>query len=188
MTTATLDGRTIAFLVSGKGIEQPELTGPWQAIKDAGGKPVLLSPDGGKAATVNNDLDPAEDYPVDGTIADADPGEYDGVIIPGGTVNADTLRTDEDARNFVRAAAQAGRPIAAICHGPWLLVDAGLVEGRTLTSYPSLQTDIRNAGGTWVDEQVKIDDSAAPLITSRNPDDIPAFVDATIKQFAGDRG
>jgi protease I len=182
---ADLTGKTIAFLTSQHGIEEPELTTPWQAVIDAGGTPVLLAPEAGEVSTVNNDLEPSATYPVDRTIADADPGDYDAVVIPGGTVNADTLRTVPEAVAFVTDAVSRKTVVAAICHGPWALVEAGAVRGRTLTSYPSLQTDVRNAGGTWVDEEVHVDDTDGwVLITSRNPGDLPAFSKALVSHAA----
>ncbi|WP_111765445.1 DJ-1/PfpI family protein [Nakamurella deserti] len=182
---AELTGKTIAFLTSQHGIEEPELTTPWQAVIDAGGTPVLIAPEAGEVSTVNNDLEPSEAYPVDRVIADADIADYDAVVIPGGTVNADTLRTVGEAVAFVSAAVSSRTVVAAICHGPWALVEAGAVRGRTLTSYPSLQTDVRNAGGTWVDEEVHVDDTDGwVLITSRNPDDLPAFSKALVSHAA----
>ena len=166
----TLDGKTIAFLAT-EGVEQVELTRPWEAVRDAGGTPELISLDDGEVQAFNH-LDKADTFPVDGTAQDADPARYDGLVLPGGVANPDFLRADEHAVAFVRAFFDAGKPVAAICHGPWTLIDADVVRGRTLTSWPSLRTDLRNAGATWVDEEVHVD---AGLVTSRNPDDLPAF-------------
>jgi protease I len=166
-----LDGKRIAFVVAQEGIEQVELTEPWKAVEAAGAKPELLAPEEGEVQAFNH-LDKGETFPVDRKIADARPGEYDGVVLPGGVANPDQLRTDGDAVGFVRDFVGTDKPVAAICHAPWTLVEAGVLQGRTLTSWPSLRTDITNAGGTWVDQQLVTDGN---LITSRNPDDIPAF-------------
>jgi len=172
MASTQLQGRTVAFLVASEGIEQVELTGPWQAVEQAGGTPRLLSPDSGSVQAFNH-LDKADTFEVDQTVADADPASYDALVLPGGVANPDALRTDKGAVDFIRAFVESGKPVAAICHAPWSLIEADVVRGRTLTSWPSLQTDIRNAGGTWVDEEVVVDGN---LVTSRKPDDIPAFV------------
>ncbi len=179
-----LTGREVAFLVANEGIEQVELTTPWRAVTDAGGTPRLIAPEAGTAQAFNH-LERADTFPVEVTVDDADPGRYAGLVLPGGVANPDQLRTKPAAVAFARAFFDAGRPVAAICHAPWTLVEAGVVDGRTLTSWPSLQTDIRNAGGTWVDEQV-FSCSAGPnvLITSRKPDDLPAFCDEFVKAFA----
>ena len=182
---ADLTGKTVAFLTSQHGIEEPELTTPWQAVLDAGGTPVLLAPETGEVSTVNNDLEPSASYPVDRAVSTADVSDYAAIVIPGGTVNADTLRTVDDAVAFVSEAVSRRKVVAAICHGPWTLIEAGVVAGRTLTSYPSLRTDVTNAGGSWVDEEVHIDDEAGwTLITSRNPDDLPAFSKAVVEAAA----
>jgi len=165
------ESRTIAFLVAGEGIEQAELTGPWQAAEEAGWDPVLLSPATGKVQAYNH-LDPGDMFEVDEPVADAAVDAYDALVLPGGVANGDELRTDRDAVAFVREFIGSGKPVAAICHAIWSLVEADVVRGRTLTSWPSLQTDVRNAGGTWVDEEVVVDGN---LVTSRKPDDIPAF-------------
>jgi len=179
MTTPTLRGR-VAVLVANEGIEQVELTEPWRALTEAGAQPELIAPKAGQAQAVNH-LDKADTFPVDRTVADADPADYIALVLPGGVANPDALRMDADAVAFARAFADAGKPIAAICHGPWTLVEADVVRGRTLTSWPSLRTDIRNAGGTWVDESVHTDNG---LVTSRKPDDLPAFCAKMIKEFA----
>jgi protease I len=175
----TLDGKTIAFLAT-EGVEQVELTKPWEAVRDAGGTPELISLDDGEVQAFNH-LDKADTFPVDRTAQDADPARYDGLVLPGGVANPDFLRADEHAVAFVRAFFDAGKPVAAICHGPWTLIDADVVRGRTLTSWPSLRTDLRNAGATWVDEEVHVD---AGLVTSRNPDDLPAFCAKLVEEIA----
>ena len=183
--TGDLSGKTVAFLVAAEGIEQVELTSPWQAVVDAGGTPHLLSPEAGEVQAYEH-LDKARTFPVDRTVADADVTAYDGLVLPGGVVNPDALRTDAAAVALVKAFVDAGKPVAAVCHAPWTLVEAGVVRDRRVTSWPSLQTDLRNAGAQWVDEQVVVDTSGAgPLITSRNPDDLPAFNEALVKALAG---
>lgn len=178
-----LQGRRIAFMTANEGIEQVELTEPWQAVKDAGGTPELLCPHDGKAQAFNH-LDKADTFPVDHAISEADPAEYAGLVLPGGVANPDQLRTVPEAVRFVQAMFEAGKPAAVICHGPWTVVEADLVRGRTLTSWPSLRTDIRNAGGTWVDTEVQVCTSGPNvLITSRNPDDLPAFCQRLVTEF-----
>ncbi|MFD5892711.1 MULTISPECIES: type 1 glutamine amidotransferase domain-containing protein [unclassified Streptomyces] len=165
----------VAFLMAPEGIEQVELTEPWQTVVDAGGEPVLISTRAGEVQAFNH-LDKADTFPVDATVADSSVDGFDGLVLPGGVANPDALRTDEGAVAFVKGFFDAGKPVAAICHAPWTLVEAGVVRGRTLTSWPSLRTDIRNAGGTWVDEQVQIcTDGPNTLVTSRRPDDLKAF-------------
>jgi protease I len=168
---ADLNGKTIAFLVAAEGTERVELTEPWAAVVEAGGTPVLLSPHEGQVQTFDH-LDKAETLTADKAVRDADIADYDALVLPGGVANPDQLRTDGDAVGFVRDFVGTDKPVAAICHAPWTLVEADVVRGRTLTSWPSLQTDLRNAGATWEDREVVVDDN---LITSRNPDDIPAF-------------
>ena len=180
-----LQGRTVALLIAPRGTEEPEFTQPREAVEDAGGRVEVVSIEGGEAETVNSDLDPGGSYTVDKTFADARADDYDALIVPGGTVGADTLRGDEQAMRFIEAVFEAGKPAAVICHGPWVLVEAGAVQGRRLTSYPTLQTDIRNAGGEWVDEEVVVDESSdSSLVTSRNPDDLPAFCSKFVEVFA----
>lgn len=169
-TNPNISAKKIAVLVT-DGFEQAELTGPRQALEAAGAKVSILAPKEGSVQGYNH-ADKADSFPVDGTIAAARPGDFDAVLLPGGVQNADALRVDEDARTFVQDIAKQGKPIAVICHGPWLLIDAGLVQGRTLTSWPSLKVDLLNAGARWVDEEVHVDQQ---LISSRKPDDIPAF-------------
>ena len=178
---ADINGKTIAFLVAAEGIERVELTEPWAAVVEAGGSPVLLSPEKGEVQTFDH-LDKAETLPVDKAVKDADLADYDALVLPGGVANPDALRLDGDAVGFIRDFVGTGKPVAAICHAPWTLVEAGVLQGRTLTSWPSLRTDITNAGGTWVDQQVVTDGN---LITSRNPDDLPAFTKALLDALAG---
>ncbi|WP_282946202.1 type 1 glutamine amidotransferase domain-containing protein [Cellulomonas endometrii] len=183
---ARLTGRTVAFLTSEHGVEEPELTAPWQAVQDEGGTPVLVSAKPGTVSAVNNDLDPGGDHPVDRTLDQVSADDFDALVIPGGTVNADTLRMQEAAQGLVKAFVGAGKPVAAICHGPWTLIEAGVVDGVRLTSYPSLATDLRNAGADWVDQEVVVSQTGgSTLITSRNPDDLPAFCGAVVDAVAG---
>ena len=166
-----LAGRRIAFLVAAEGIEQVELTDPWDTVRNAGGEPVLVSPAAGTVQAFNH-LDKADTFGVDQTVADADPETFAGLVLPGGVANPDALRMDQDAVDFVKAFFDAGKPVAAICHAAWLLAEADVVKGKRMTSWPSLQTDLRNAGADWVDEEVVVDGN---LVTSRKPDDLPAF-------------
>jgi len=178
-----LKGKTIAFLVATEGIEQVELTEPWKAVESAGGTPKLVAPEAGKVQAYNH-LDKGDTFSVDATTDDADVASYDGLVLPGGVANPDQLRTVPAAVKLVKGFAEAGKPIAVICHGPWTLVEAGVVKGRTLTSWPSLQTDIRNAGGTWVDEEVHVDDSGpGVIISSRKPNDLKAFCQELVDRF-----
>src|SRR3954447_4355671 len=174
-----LSGKTIAFVAT-DGVEQVELTKPWEAVKEAGGTPELLSLEEGQIQGFNH-LDHGDKFDVDKTVADADAGDYDGLVLPGGVANPDFLRADDDVRSFVRGFFEAGKPVGAICHGPWTLIDAGVVEGLTLTSWPTLKTDLENAGAKWVDEEVHVDKG---LTTSRKPDDLPAFNEKIIEEFA----
>jgi protease I len=176
----TLSGKRIAFLAT-DGVEQVELTDPWSALSDAGADVVLLSLESGEVQAYNH-LTAADTFSVDGTVADADPGSFDALVLPGGVANPDALRADEHAVGFIRAIAEQGKPIAAICHAPWTLIEAGLARGRRLTSWPSLRTDLANAGATWVDEEVVTDRG---IVTSRKPDDLPAFNRAVVELFAG---
>jgi protease I len=178
-----LQGRRIAFVIANEGAEQVELTEPWQAVRDAGGTPELLAPEAGKAQAFNH-LDKADTFPVDRAIGDADPADYDALVLPGGVANPDQLRTVPAAVEFVRSVFGAGKPAAVICHGPWTLVEADLVRGRTLTSWPSLRTDISNAGGNWVDAEVQVcTEGPNVLVTSRKPDDLPAFCRELVARF-----
>lgn len=178
---ADLTGKTIAFLMAGEGVEQVELTEPWSAVEKAGGTPRLLSVESGKVQAFNH-LEKADTFDVDVVVADADPAAYDGLVLPGGVANPDALRTDQDAVTFVREIVESGTPVAAICHAPWTLAEADVVRGRRMTSWPSLQTDLRNAGAEWVEEEVVVD---GRLVTSRKPDDLPAFNEAMVELFAG---
>ena len=177
-----LDGKRIAFLAT-DGVEQVELTEPWKAVEQAGGKPELISLEEGEVQGFDH-LDRADTFPVDGVVAQADAGDYDGLVLPGGVANPDALRMDEDAVGFIRGFFEEGTPVAVICHGPWTLVEGDLVRGRKITSWPSLKTDIRNAGGEWVDEEVVVDGG---LVSSRNPDDLPAFCAKLVEEFAEGR-
>jgi protease I len=183
MAATKLGGQTIAFLTAQEGVEEVELTQPWKAVQDAGGTPKLIAPEAGEVQAFNH-LDKGSTYPVDGTLADAYPGDYDALVLPGGVANPDQLRTDARAVRFVQEIFSSGKPVGVICHGPWTLVEADLVRGRKLTSWPSLQTDIRNAGGEWVDEQVVVDQG---LVSSRKPDDLPAFCAKIVEEFSEGR-
>ena len=174
-----LDGKTVAILVANEGIEQVELTEPRRALEEAGAQVELLAPEAGEAQAFNH-LDKADTFPVDRVVGDADAGAYDALMLPGGVANPDFLRTDDDAVAFVRGFFEQAKPVGVICHGPWTLVEADVVRDRKLTSWPSLQTDIRNAGGEWVDEEVVVDSG---LVTSRKPDDLPAFNDKMVEEF-----
>jgi len=175
----TLEGKKIAILAT-DGVERVELEGPRDALADAGADIELLSLEDGDFRGFDH-LDESATFTAQRRVADADPADYDGLVIPGGVANGDFLRADEGAVRFVAAVAAQRTPIAAICHAPWILIDAGVASGRKLTSWSSLQTDLQNAGATWVDEEVVVDDG---LVTSRKPDDIPAFSARTIEQFA----
>jgi deglycase len=173
-----LKGKKIAFLAA-EGVEQVELTEPWKAVEQAGGQPQLLSVEDGQVQAFNH-LDKADTFTVDKKVADADAGDYDGLVLPGGVANPDFLRTDEDAVSFVRAFFEQAKPVGVICHGPWTLVEADVVRGRTLTSWPSVKTDLINAGANWVDEEVHVDEG---LVSSRKPDDLPAFCAKIVEEF-----
>lgn len=179
-----LAGKRIAFLVANSGVEQVELTSPWQAVKDAGGQPLLLAPNKDEVQAVHDDIGLGDTFRPDLAVADASVDDYAGLVLPGGVANPDKLRLDSDAIGFVKEFAIAGKPIAAICHGPWTLVQAGLVEGKTLTSWPSLEMDIRNAGGEWRDEEVFVCPARGfTLVTSRKPGDLGAFESALVDAF-----
>ncbi|MFG3027492.1 type 1 glutamine amidotransferase domain-containing protein [Streptomyces sp. NPDC048253] len=174
----------IAFLTAPEGVEQVELTDPWQAAVDAGHEPVLVSTESGEIQAFNH-LDKADTFAVDEVVGEASAESFGGLVLPGGVANPDFLRTDGKAVAFVKDFFEQGRPVAAICHAPWTLVEADVVRGRVLTSWPSLATDLRNAGATWVDEQVKIcDHGPSKLVTSRKPDDLKAFCEAFLDVFA----
>jgi protease I len=179
-----LNGKKIAFLAT-NGYEESELKKPWQALQDAGAELKLVSLEEGEITALNEqELKPGATHPVDLTAEEASADDFDGLVLPGGVLNPDKLRLDENAVHFVRTFFEQGKPVGAICHGPWSLVEAGVVQGRTLTSFWSIQTDVRNAGGTWVDEEVHVDQG---LVTSRQPDDIPAFTEKLIEEFAEGR-
>jgi protease I len=175
-----LQGKKIAILAA-DGVEKVELEQPRAALEQAGAQVQLLSLKSGVIQARNHDLEPAGTFPVDRLVSDASVDEFDGLILPGGTVNPDKLRLDSSAVAFVETFVSSGKPVAAICHGPWTLVEAGMVAGRTLTSYPSIRTDLRNAGAHVVDQEVVIDRN---LISSRSPEDLPAFCSAVIEQLA----
>lgn len=166
-----LDGQRIAFLAT-DGVEQVELTQPWEAVERAGATAVLVSLEAGEIQAFEQDVNEADTFTVDQVVAEATSDDFDGLVLPGGTTNPDKLRQNEAAVAFVRAFAEAGKPIGAICHAPWMLVEAGISDGHTVTSYPSLKTDIQNAGGSWVDKEVVVDEG---LVTSRTPNDLDAF-------------
>ena len=176
---APLAGRKVAFIAT-RGVEQPELTRPWEAVLAAGGTPHLLSTEAGTIQAMKGDWEHADTFDVDSTVSDADASAYAGLVLPGGTLNADAVRGDEEVQSFVRAVHDAGRPVAAICHAPWILIDAGLVEGRTLTSFESVRIDLQNVGATVKDEELVVDGN---LLTSRTPDDLDAFCAAIVEHM-----
>ncbi|MDG4790430.1 type 1 glutamine amidotransferase [Micromonospora sp. WMMD1102] len=180
--TATLQGKRIAFLAT-DGVEEVEYTKPREAVEAAGGQVELVSLESGQIQAFQH-LDKSGRYDVDTTVADADPTAYDGLVLPGGVANPDALRADPDAVRFVRAFFDAGKPVGAICHAPWTMIDADVVKGRTLTSWPSLRTDLSNAGANWVDEECHVDNG---LVTSRKPDDLPAFCAKLVEELAEGR-
>ncbi|HEX6601511.1 MAG TPA: type 1 glutamine amidotransferase domain-containing protein [Solirubrobacterales bacterium] len=175
-----LQGKKIAFLTANEGVEQVELTEPLKAVREAGAETELLAPEAGEVQAFNH-LDKGDTFDADRAVGDADPGEYDGLVLPGGVANPDQLRTKPEALEFVRGFFESGKPVGVICHGPWTLIDAGVAKGRTLTSWPSLETDLRNAGAEWVDEEVHVDQG---LVTSRKPDDLEAFNAKIVEEFA----
>jgi protease I len=175
MTPNDLTKKSVAFLVANEGVEQVELTTPWAAVRDAGANPVLLAPEAGVVQAFNH-LDKAETFPVDQSLDVADPASFDLLVLPGGVANPDQLRMSPAAVTFVKTYVESGKPVAAICHAPWTLIEADVVRGRTVTSWPSVQTDLRNAGARWVDDELVIcDNGPGLLVTSRKPDDLPAF-------------
>ena len=178
MADQKLQGKKIAFIATDM-VEEVELTKPWEAVKEAGGEPELISMKTGEIQAFNH-YDKSNTYKVDKDFSSARVGDYDGLVIPGGVGNPDTMRMDDDAVEFVRSFFEAGKPVAVICHGPWMLVEADVVRGRKVTSWPSLETDIRNAGGNWVDEEVVVDQG---LVTSRKPDDLKAFCKKLVEEF-----
>ncbi len=178
--TKTLEGKRIAFLVANEGIEQAELTEPWRAVEAAGGTPELVAPDAGEVQAFHH-LDAGDTFPVDRTTSQVSGDDYDGLVLPGGVANADEIRTDHDAVRFVGELVDVRKPIGVICHGPWILAEAEALRGRTLTSWPSLETDLRNAGAEWVDEEVHVD---GEIVSSRKPDDLPAFCEKLVERLA----
>jgi protease I len=175
-----LQGKKIAFLTANEGVEQVELVEPREAVREAGAEAELLAPEAGEVQGFNH-LDKADTFQVDRPVGEADASEYDGLVLPGGVANPDQLRTNPEALEFVRGFFTAGKPVGVICHGPWTLIDAGVVGGRTLTSWPSLETDLRNAGANWVDEEVHVDQG---LVSSRKPDDLEAFKAKIVEELA----
>jgi len=175
-----LQGKKIAFLTSNEGVEQVELVEPLKAVREAGAEAELLAPEAGEVQAFNH-LDKGDTFDVNRPVGEADASEYDGLVLPGGVANPDQLRIKPEALEFVRGFFEAGKPVGAICHAPWTLIDAGVAEGRTLTSWPSLETDLRNAGANWVDEEVHVDQG---LVTSRKPDDLEAFNAKIVEEFA----
>jgi protease I len=179
-----LDGKKIAFLVAREGVEEVELTEPWKAVQQAGGTPVLVASGGGTTVQAFNHLDKGGTFDVDLPVGRAGVEDYDGLVLPGGVANPDELRTDPEAVAFAKGFVEAGKPVAVICHGPWTLVEADVVRGRRITSWPSLRTDLRNAGADWVDAEVVVCTSGpGPLVSSRKPDDLGAFTKAMADVF-----
>lgn len=170
-----LTGKTVAFLMT-DGFEDSEFTEPWKAVTEHGAEALLVSPKTGELEGKNGYR-----QQVDRQVADVVPDQFDALVLPGGVVNGDNLRTDQDSVDFVRGFFEQHKPVGVICHGPWILIEAGVVDGRTLTSYPSLTTDLRNAGANWVDEEVVVDEG---LVSSRNPDDLPAFCAKVVEEIA----
>lgn len=176
----SLQGKKIAILIAPRGTEEPEFKQPKDAVEAAGATVTVIGLESGDAHTNNSDLDPGSSYPVDKTIAEVSADHFDGLVIPGGCVGADKLRADKSTVKFVQAFFQQAKPVGVICHGPWLLVEADVLKGRTVTSYPTVRKDVENAGGTWVDREVVVDKG---LVTSRNPKDLPAFCAKIVEEF-----
>jgi protease I len=175
-----LAGKRVAFLVANEGVEQVELTRPWKAVEEVGGEPELIAPETGEVQAFNH-LDRSNTFEATRAAKDVRADDYDGLVLPGGVANPDQLRTVPEGVQFVRSFFEAGKPVAAICHAPWTLIEADVVDGRTVTSWPSLKTDLRNAGANWVDEEVHTDRG---LVTSRKPDDLDAFCSKLVEEFA----
>jgi protease I len=184
---SSLNGKTIAFLVAPEGVEQVELTEPWKAVEQAGGTPELVSTEVGKIQAFNH-LTPADTFEADKSADSVSASDYAGLVLPGGVANPDFLRANDAAVAFAKSFFDAGKPVAVICHGPWTLIEAGVVHGRTMTSWPSVKTDLRNAGANWVDDEV-VECSRGPntLVSSRKPDDLPAFCSTLVGAFAKDK-
>lgn len=184
---SSLKGKTIAFLVAPEGAEQAELTEPWKAVEQAGGTPELVSTEVGKVQAFNH-LTPADTFEADKSADSVSSSDYDAMVLPGGVANPDFLRTNDAAVAFVKSFFAAGKPVAVICHGPWTLIEADVVRGRTMTSWPSVATDLRNAGANWVDDEV-VECSRGPntLVSSRKPDDLPAFCSTLVGAFAKEK-
>ena len=182
-TTVNINGKKVAFL-AGRGVEQVELTEPWKAVERAGGQPILVSPEEGKVTAMKHDWEHGDSFPVDVPLSQASAADFDALVLPGGTLNADRMRLEKEGVALVKAFAEAGKPIAAICHGPWILIEAGVAQGRRLTSYPSLESDLRNAGADWVDEEVVTDRG---LTTSRRPRDLEPFCAKMLEEIAEGR-
>lgn len=184
---SSLNGKTIAFLVAPEGAEQVELTEPWKAVEEAGGTPELVSTEIGKVRAFNH-LTPADVFEADKSADSVSSSDYAALVLPGGVANPDFLRTNDAAVAFVKSFFDAGKPVAVICHGPWTLIEADVVRGRTMTSWPSVATDLRNAGANWVDDEV-VECSRGPntLVSSRKPDDLPAFCSTLVGAFAKDK-
>lgn len=179
MAEHDISGKKVAFLLT-DGFEQVELTQPWDAVKQAGGEPVLVAPKRGSVKGFNH-TDPGDDFPVDVLVSEAQADDYDGLVIPGGVFNADQIRVDKNAQDFTRSFFSGKKPVAVICHGPWIMIEAGVVDGRKMTSYHTLATDLKNAGAEWVDKEVVVDSG---LVSSRNPDDLPAFCTKLVEEVA----
>jgi protease I len=178
--TEKLQGKRVAFLMANEGVEQVELTEPLKAVREAGAEAELIAPEAGEIQGFNH-LDKGDTFPVDVAVGEADADRFDALVLPGGVANPDQLRTEPEAVRFVRAFFETGKPVGVICHGPWTLVEADVVRGRTITSWPSLQTDLRNAGAEWVDEEVHVDQG---LVSSRKPDDLEAFCAKVVEEIA----
>lgn len=182
-STGRITGKRVAFL-AGRGVEQAELTVPWKAVEEAGGQPLLVSPEEGEVTAMKHDWEHGDSFPVDVPLSTASADDFDALVLPGGTLNADRMRLEKEGVALVRAFAESGKPIAAICHGPWILIEAGVAQGRRMTSYASLESDLRNAGAEWVDEEVVTDRS---LTTSRNPGDLTPFCRTMLEEIAEGR-
>ena len=183
ITNSTIAGKRVAFL-AGRGVEQVELTEPWEAVERAGGQPLLVSPEDGQVTAMRHDWEHGASFRVDVPLSEARADDFDALVLPGGTLNADRMRLEKEGVALVKAFSEAGKPIAAICHGPWILIEAGVAKGRRMTSYASLETDLRNAGADWVDEEVVTDRG---LTTSRNPGDLEPFCSRLLEEVAEGR-